>query len=308
MRLPLAHPPPGHLDPELGCDFLLDLADASLGLPLGMASQRLMSGQGRGRHGNALQWHLGLDIRDSRPELDWENRIEIKLVSVWRKADGGWSCDKLKVCDHGVDPWHKLSNVLWVLADRMSRVILATRMSPLRGLMRDAMARAWSQDPHFGAPDLFVESRDRGQAMSPAYYLSASIMRQAVVEPASRGALASPLTWDPVTAARWRKEGRPPVWVLVDPGQALPRCPVCRAPLSIENTRNLERGWLPLVHAPNSSPCSAWNWVGIDGAHVPPSPVLSREEQAMALRALSHEEPLVRLVDRCPEPVDHGHL
>lgn len=308
MRLPLAHPPPAEPAAPKRCDYLLDLAEASIGLPLGMAAQQLMGEQGRGRHGNALQWHLGLDVRDSRPELDWEDRIEIKLVSVWRRSDGGWSCDKLKVCDHGVDPWHKLSNVLWVMADRMTRVVLASALRSLSGGMYQAMAQAWDQDPHFGAPDLFVESRDRGSSMSPAYYLSAALMRQEIVEPASRGALASPLVWDPASAARWRKDGNPVRWMLVDEGQALPRCPICQAELRIEDASQIDRGWVELVHAPSPSPCRDWNWVGVDGAHVPKSPVLTRVEQAHALRGIPGEAPLIRLAQRCPEPLDHGHL
>lgn len=309
MRLPLAHAPwPSEPEPR-SCDYLLDLADASVGLPLGMAAQRLMNGQGRGRHGNALQWHLGLDIRDGRAELDWEDRIEIKLVSVWRTASGSWSCDKLKVCDHNVDPWHKLSNVLWVFADRMTRVVLTTQLAHLQGALREAMAQAWTQDPHFGAPDLFVESRDRGQSMSPAYYLSSAIMRRAVVQPASLAVPSrSPLMWDPIAAATWRKQQREPVWVLIDAGAPVPRCPVCQGALSIEDTAGVERGWVELKHAPSSSPCRDWNWIGVDGAQVPPSPVLSRKEQLQALMAIPGQGELLRLADRCIEPFDHGHL
>lgn len=309
MRLPLAHPPSSAAPEARRCDYLLDLAEASVGLPLGMAAQRLMDGQGRGRHGNALQWHLGLDIRDGRAQLDWENRIEIKLVSVWRTQSGAWSCDKLKVCDHNVDPWHKLSNVLWVFADRMTRVVLTTQLRPLQGALREAMARAWTQDPHFGAPDLFVESRDRGEAMSPAYYLSSAIMRSAVVQPAAVTVPSrSPLMWDPIAAASWRKQRHEPVWVLIDEDAPMPRCPVCNAALGIEDTQGVERGWVPLVHAPSQSPCQAWNWIGVDGAHVPPSPVLSRIEQLQALMAIPGQGELLRLADRCIEPLDHGHL
>lgn len=307
MRLPLAHSPPTQLAEVARCDYLMDLAEASRGLPLGFAAQELMQAQGRGRHGNALQWHLGLDIRDSRAELDWENRIEIKLVSVWRRFDGQWSCDKLKVCDHGVDPWHKLSNVLWVLADRMTRVVLTSLLTPLQGAMRHAMDRAWQQDPHFSAPDLFVESRDRGDSMSPAYYLSASILRESVLAPAAVGAMASPLAWDPAECARWRRQEQPPRWILIDPQAEIPRCPICGTSLGIPQDSDFERGWLRLVHPTSSNPCARWNWLGVDGAHIPPSPVFSRSEQAQALLALPNGERPSRLSDRCPEPLDHGH-
>ena len=98
-------------------------------------------GGGRGRHGNALQWHFGLEAHDSEAVLDWEDRIEIKMVSVWSNRSGDVLCDKLKVCDQGIDPWHKLANVLWVFVDRMSRVVLGHRFTHLAGDLAGSLHR-----------------------------------------------------------------------------------------------------------------------------------------------------------------------
>ena len=113
MRLPLRHRPPSRDAPLRSCRHLEHLADALRGVPLAPAAELLDEARGRGRHGNALQWHLGLEVVDTSPAPDWEERIEIKLVSVWQRGDGQLKCDRIKVCDASCDPWRKLANVLF---------------------------------------------------------------------------------------------------------------------------------------------------------------------------------------------------
>jgi hypothetical protein len=173
MRLPLRHPPPGRDAPQHRCRHLEALAEAARGLPLGPAADALTHARGRGRHGNALQWHFGLDVHDTAPTPDWEGRIEIKLVSVWQRADGRLSCDRIKVCEVSVDPWAKLGNVLFVFADRLSRVVLGHRFFHAAGRGRVVLEQAWMADPHFDRPALVLESRDGPEGMLPAYYLAA---------------------------------------------------------------------------------------------------------------------------------------
>ena len=62
MRLPLRHQPPRVDAPRRRCRHLELLAEAARGLPLKPAADALIGARGRGRHGNALQWHLGLDV------------------------------------------------------------------------------------------------------------------------------------------------------------------------------------------------------------------------------------------------------
>jgi hypothetical protein len=159
MRLPLRHRPPLADARVQVCRHLDTLARAAVGLPLGPAAAMLGSAKSRGRHGNALQWHLGLAPHDGDATLDWEDRIEVKLVSVWRRGDRV-VCDKLKVCDADLDPWRKLANVLWVFADRTTRIVIGSARTTMAGPMRERLAQVWDRDPHFDAPDLFVEARD----------------------------------------------------------------------------------------------------------------------------------------------------
>src|SRR6187399_2221717 len=105
MRLGLRHPPPEQDAPPARCAHLEALAEAAIGLPLGPAAARVASMRSRGRYGNALQWHFGLAAHDSAARLDWEDRIEIKLVSVWRRGLADVGTDKVKICDARIDPW-----------------------------------------------------------------------------------------------------------------------------------------------------------------------------------------------------------
>jgi hypothetical protein len=88
MRLPLRHPPPGVDAPLRRCAYLEALAEASLGLCLAPAAALVATASARGRVGNALQWHFGLDANDSSEQLDWEDSVEIKLVSCGSAAGG----------------------------------------------------------------------------------------------------------------------------------------------------------------------------------------------------------------------------
>ena len=308
MRLPLRHPPPGRPAGIARCLHLEELARASEGLVLGPASEQLMRGRSRGRYGNALQWHFGLAKSDALAELDWENRIEIKLVSVWRRSDGSWACDKLKVCDHAIDPWHKLSNVLWVCADRMTRVILGTHLTTLSGDFLNRLSRSWSMDPHFDRPDLWIESRESEGQQAPAYYLTSSILQEFVLDPARLTASACPVMFDGVMWTHWRQIGASPRFLLTEAGRLSHRCPSCGEALELQNATRIDRGWAELMHPrAMGRPCERSVWLALDGGHVPSSMVMSRDEQASALLDPCNPSVLFRLADVCPEPDDHMH-
>ncbi|MGB1701117.1 MAG: hypothetical protein ACPHRO_14255, partial [Nannocystaceae bacterium] len=173
MRLPVRHAAPSRDAPRRSCAYLDALLHAAVGVPLRPAVSMFGTHMSRGRYGNALQWHLGLDSHDADAALDWEDIIEIKMVSVWRTPSGRLACDKLKVCDVSVDPKEKLSNVAFVLVDRVTRVVVGSRRLRLAGDLRESLAQRWDADPHFDAAPLFVESRGEGEKASPAYYLAA---------------------------------------------------------------------------------------------------------------------------------------
>lgn len=320
MKLPLRHPPPPTIAQEAQrCLYLEELAEAAVGLPLGHAASQLMHARGRGRHGNALQWHLGLQKSDSLAQLDWEDRIEIKLVSVWRRPFDRLGCDKLKVCDANVDPWRKLSNVLWVCADRMTRVVQGCHLTHLQDCGWDALRRSWQQDPHFEQPDLFIESRETSRikdgaargglsrpSMAPAYYVSARWVSEHVLTrlPSAR----TFLQWDGASWQQWRKREWPPCYLIVEAGREAPRCPACGEELVGQEGARPERGWIELLHPRGACPeFRERTVVGVDGSYIPKSPVLSREEQAQALSGAAAGTELIRLVDRCLEPEDHLH-
>ena len=189
MRLPLRHPPPPRAAAPARCAYLEELLAASRGVSLVSAAEALSPPGSRGRHGNALQWHLGLAAHDAEAGLDWEGRVEIKLVSLWRTPGGKVSCDKLKVCDATQDPWHKLSNVAFVFADRLSRVVLGARWFHLTGPALADLARSWDLDPDFEGPDLFLEARASKGSSAPAYYLSAAWLRRHLDLPRAPGLL-----------------------------------------------------------------------------------------------------------------------
>ncbi|MCA9651919.1 MAG: hypothetical protein H6712_28565 [Myxococcales bacterium] len=306
MRLPLRHPPPEHDPPRRRCAHLEALARAAVGLPLGAAADLVAPGRSRGRHGNALQWHLGLAPHDADARLDWEDRIEIKLVSVWLRG-GAVVCDKLKVCDLGVDPWHKLSNVLWVFADRLTRVVVASRSSCLRGDARRRLAVSWSLDPHFEQPDLFVEARERADGTAaPAYYLSARWLRgEGLLPAAGPGIFPFDSRWWGQTR---QEHGREPlISVALDPG-GQQRCRRCGGPIRFSAEVLAADGWAPAHHGmPMGAQCAPRGHVVVDGrrlllpAEIPPEDMLDALEKRIAPDAVW------RLSERIPEPDDHLH-
>jgi hypothetical protein len=249
VRLPLRHPPPAAPEPRRTCAYLDALAGASLGLPLGPGAQT-SSPRHRGRYGAALQWHLGLERHDGQARLDWEDRIEVKLVSVWRRGTAV-VCDKLKVCDVGIDPWHKLANVLWVFADRTTRVVVGHRQWHLEGALLTDLARAWTMDPNFERAPLFVESRDardgRGQ---PAYYLDGAWLRgRGLFDELGPGVLA-------FDAGHWQRVRRrtghdPAVHVVGERDEGGRACGRCGATLRWDPQLLAETGWAPVHHGVN---------------------------------------------------------
>jgi hypothetical protein len=294
MRLPLQHPPPPQWAAPARCEHLARLARASIGLPLGPAAALVASTRSRGRHGNALQWHLGLDAHDGSALPDWEGRIEIKLVTVWR-AGGRIACDKLKVCDATIDPWAKLANVLFVFADRMTRVVVGHVFFRLEGAAGDRLARSWHVDAHFDAPDLFIESRDSASASAPAYYVSARWLLDHVIPAELPGVLEG------ARATR----GTPLALAIAGPQR---RCPRCGAPLRWDDARVAAAGWAEAHHGlPLAGPCATAEHVVIDGARLPAAAALSPAERDATLEGRVDATRLSRLVERVVEPDDHGH-
>ena len=167
MRLPTRHPPPERDAPLRRCAHLEALVGGAIGMPLRPAAEMLDVRRSRGRYGNALQWHLGLESHDSEATLDWEDRIEIKLVSVWRRG-GRVVADKLKVCDASQDPSRKLSNLVLVFADRLTRVVVGARHVVLAGDRRRRLVQRWGQDPHFRLAEAKVFTRRRQGRGRPA--------------------------------------------------------------------------------------------------------------------------------------------
>lgn len=302
MRLPLRHRPPAVDAPTATCRWLEALARAAVGMPLGPAAAMLGSAKSRGRHGNALQWHLGLAAHDGDATLDWEDRIEIKLVSVWQRGDKV-VCDKLKVCDADLDPWRKLSNVLWVFADRTTRVVVGSRRTTLAGPLRERLASVWDRDPHFEQPDLIVEARDGEAGPAPAYYLAATwLAREGILPARSPGIFA----FDPRIASRARAEtGRDPVITVGDAGRS---CPRCGAPLAFDGDELAARGFAIAHHGmPLPPSCAPAVHLVVDGARIPEPASLSRTEQIALLEGRIAKDAIPRLCDHVAEPDDHAH-
>jgi len=277
-----------------------------MGLPIRPAADLLSSPRSRGRHGNALQWHFGLDPHDGRAEPDWEGRIEIKLVSVWTTPQGRVASDKLKVCDLAVDPWRKLSNVLFVFADRMTRVIVGASFFHLQG---DALARlrtSFAVDPHFDEPMLFVESREHAGRSAPAYYLSQRWLAQELLLPPPTPSIL-PIDrrwWNAVRA----EHGREPLPTLVDPGRPPIACPRCGAALRYDAAVVAARGWAPAWHGlPLGSRCAVVGHFAVDQGAIPVSAVATSAELRDAIEGRVERQALWRLADRVPEPEDHEH-
>ncbi|MCB9701420.1 MAG: hypothetical protein H6711_05985 [Myxococcales bacterium] len=308
MRLPLRHPPPGRDAPLARCAHLEALADASLGLALAPAAGLFTARRSRGRFGNALQWHFGLDPHDGLPRLDWEDRIELKVVSVWRRG-GAIVADKLKVCDLALDPWHKLSNVLFVFVDRLTRVVVGHRFWRLAGPAREALEASWRLDPHFDRPHLFVEAREQDERQAPAYYVSASWLREAGILPRE---LPGVFTYD----AAWWREARAshrraePFLTLWrgEAGSSVP-CPRCGGRVQARLDVVREEGGAPAVHAlPGGAECALRAHYVIDAGRLPIGPGHpERRELEAALEGRVASEQVWRLADRVAEPEDHLH-
>ncbi len=310
MRLPLRHPPPKRDALLRRCRHLELLAEAARGVPLGPAAEHLIAARGRGRHGNALQWHFGLDIHDSRPEPDWEGRIEIKLVSVWQRADGRLSSDRIKVCEVSADPWHKLGNVLFVFADRLTRVVLGHRLFCLAGPSLERLARAWFVDPHFDQPSLMVESREgKDGKMAPAYYLAARWLEQEGLLPARPVGIGYRFDANWWRAVRAEHRGRDPIVTLArsDHGE-LTDCPRCRGRLRCDLERVFEVGWAPALHTmPLGDRCALRGHVVVDPRRLPEPALISDAEQFAGVEGRVESDKLWRLADRVAEPEDHEH-
>jgi hypothetical protein len=308
VRIPLRHPPPSEVPPRHRCAHLEALAEASVGLPLGPAARSLTEARGRGRHGNALQWHFGLDIHDGSPMLDWEDRIEIKLVSVWAQGDGSYGCDKLKVCEFGVSPWHKLSNVLWIFADRVSRVVLGWRFTHLSGSIAESLTRAWTLDPHFGQPPLFVESRDSASGSAPAYYLAARWLDEAGVLPARSGDIGLPFDRRTWSSLRQAGGGKDPLLTVVGRADPQVACPRCGATMRVDLEVLGRDGYAPAQHLmPVGGDCALRGHLCILAPRLPSPMSCSVDELVEGVEHRTPRERLWRLADRVPEPEDHQH-
>jgi hypothetical protein len=309
VRLPLRHAPPTRDVPRRRCAYLEVLAGDAIGLPLGAAARVLTGGRSRGRHGVALQWHFGLDAHDTRAEPDWEGRIEIKLVSLWQRGEGV-TADKVKVCDVGLDPAEKLGNVLWVFADRATRIVVGHCFTVLSGHVRERLVAGWHADPHFESAPIVLEQRRRvGEVSAPAYYLQPSYLRDVGILPAHvpHGVLPFDATWWRTT--RSHHAGRDPLWAVVDAGgHETSACPRCGAPLHFNHTRLVADGWSPASHAPSGAPsCLIHGHAVVDATVLPAPRSCSVAEQHDALTGAQETHRLLRLSDRVPEPEDHEH-
>ncbi len=308
MRLPLRHPPPVADAPLRRCAHLEALAESALGLGLGPAAALVAPIHARGRFGNALQWHFGLDPHDSSEQLDWEDRIELKLVSVWRRRDGGLACDKLKVCDITADPWRKLGNVLWVFADRMTRAVVGHRFTRLAGAARTSLAAAWDHDPHFDRPAFFVEAREQDERQAPAYYLSAAWLAEHVLPATLPGVHRFDAKWwsEARGHGRWRRDPLLALWR----GEPSPvACPRCGGPLRCELDRLRAEGWSPAVHAmPLGPDCGLQAHAVLAMAGLPLAPgALGFDDLVAAIESRVPPSQVARLSDRVLEPEDHEH-
>lgn len=306
VRLPLRHHPPAGDPPRQRCAHLKQLAEASRGLSLRGAAQALTPDRSRGRYGNALQWHFGLDPHDGDARLDWEDRIEIKIVTTWARRDGQIACDKLKVCDLSIDPWHKLSNVLWVLVDRVSRLVIGHRFFHLAGPARERLAASWGADPHFARPDLFVEARQSGDQIAPAYYLAASWFRREAIFDGVPPLYGFDSSW--WSRARKRSRGSEPGITISWNGDERSRCGHCGGFVRRSPEPPGFRGCWPGLHElPLAPGCAARAHVMLEGERLLRCHVASEDECLLDVQGLVPQARLWRLADRVPEPDDHEH-
>lgn len=278
-------------------------------MPLRPAADLVASARSRGRHGSALQWHFGLSPHDSVAHLDWEDRIELKLVSVWGRGSqgrAGVACDKVKVCEISIDPWHKLSNVLFVFADRLTRVVVGATLFRLAGAARQRLAGSWEADPHFGHPLLFVEAREQGRARAPAYYLSNRFFSEQALLP-----VGTPGVF-PFDARWWNEQrsehGRDPLLTMVDGSASPVGCPRCGGPVSYDTDAVRASGWAPARHGtPFGDRCALAAHAVVLGDRFRASVIQTPEEFRAGVECRLVPEQVWRLADRVMEPDDHLH-
>jgi hypothetical protein len=238
-------------------------------------------------------------------DLDWEGRIEIKLVSVWRRGTGV-GCDKLKVCDIGIDPWRKLSNVLFVFADRLTRVVVDAAVFHLGPEALARLRPSWGDDPHFGHPALFVEAREQQGRPSPAYYLSSAWLEaERLLPPPGPGIFEFDARW-------WnrcrREHGRDPLLSVADDGAGALVCGRCGGPISYHLDAVARAGWAPARHGmPLGDVCALTAHAVVAAARLRAGTVQSPDEFVAGIEARLPREAVWRVADRIPEPEDHRH-
>ncbi|RMG98925.1 MAG: hypothetical protein D6705_04550 [Deltaproteobacteria bacterium] len=305
VRLPMRHPPPAEAAAPAFCAYLDALAEGLRGLSLHAAARHTAPRRSRGRFGTAVQWHLGLDAHDSGPAADWEGTIEIKLVTVHRTARGHVRCDKLKVCDAHLDPYARLSNVLFVFADRWTRVVVGHTWFRRAGAGHAVLAAAYDADPHFDRPDLFVEARGRPGRSAPAYYVSARFVAEHVGLPD-----VPAITVDDAELRAHLRTGRvDPLWTPIAPDEDEAVCPRCGGGVRRLGPAEALRakGVAPAVHRmPLEGVCARYPHGVCDRSRLPePVPgVFGVREQ---IESLSCTGPVLRVADRVVEPDDHEH-
>ncbi len=303
------------------------------GICLAPAARVVAPARSRGRHGLALQWHLGLAAHDPSPLPDWEERIEVKLLTVWRRSDGTLASDKVKICEASSDPNAKLANVLWVLADHATRVVVGHTYTVLAGPMRAELESSWYEDPHFGEPTIYVESRDSGRACSPAYYLTPSFVSKHVLAPmgplsgvfehtsslaASAQARAAFGLEDRASAAAmttgpdtYSSAGSLQAPALVADAHSLSpsdpvRCPSCTGELLVTGQDLAQRGVLFAAHRLARGCPHPWVRV-VDQSALVPATICSRSEQIDLVVDRVPLASIWRVSDRVLEPEDHLH-
>ena len=305
VRLPLRHRPPRDPPPRRYCAYLDALAAGLAGLSLHAAARHVAPARSRGRFGTALQWHLGLAAHDSGPAADWEGCIEVKLVTVHRTRAGAVRCDKLKVCDAHLDPYERLANVLFVFADRLTRVVVGHRWFHRAGAAAEVLAAAFDQDPDFERPALFVEARGRPGRSAPAYYVSARFLAAHVGLPDDPAILVH----DAALYGRIRRGRTDPLWTPAAPGEDEVPCPRCGGRIRRLSPAQVlaDRGFAPAVHRmPLAGPCARFDHALCDATRLPPpaAGVYGPREQVEALACAG---PVLRISDRVLEPDDHEH-
>lgn len=310
MRLLVRHAAPTVDAPVRECAYLDALLDAAVGVPLRPAVALFGTYASRGRYGNALQWHIGLEPHDGAATLDWEDSIELKIVSVWRTSRGRIACDKLKVCDVSVDPRHKLSNVAFVLVDRVTRVVVGSRRRRLAGPLRESLAQRWDADPHFDSAPLFVESRGEGEKSAPAYYLAASWLASALgLDEELPGVyLFDSSQW---TSLRADGGGRDPLVSVLD-AHAMSerhRCPRCPGTLRMDAGKFESTGICAAAHTRGMGErCDHRGHIAVDGRRLGQIAACSMDEMLAGIEDRVEAREVWRLADRVPEPEDHLHV